>query len=591
MPDKENIDVCVAAYKITVRWAECKMKVSDYIVDFLIQKKIQDVFGYPGGMVTHFMDSLEKRRKEIRAHINYHEQGAAFAACGYAQASGNMGVAYATSGPGATNLITGICNAYFDSIPVMFITGQVNTYESKENTGVRQRGFQETDIVSMVKGVTKLAVRLDKADEVVYNLEKAWHTAMEGRRGPVLLDIPMNIQRADIVLKEQRHFIPDNDTGVMTEAGISRLMALLKDSKRPCIVAGAGVKEENTLWLFREMLKEYAIPVVTSMPAVGILEKEHELNYGFVGAYGGRCANFVVAKSDLVIAIGTRLDIRQTGAVKENFAPDAKLVRIDIDKEELKVPVKKDEVIIQAAASMVLEKLQKNQERLEWKEWLEVCGRIRKELADVDVQKVNCIVGRISEKLGEDVSVTTDVGQNQIWVAQSFKNKCGQKMLFSAGHGAMGYSLPAAIGAYYATGKPVICFNGDGGIQMNIQELQFVVRENLPVKIFCFNNKALGMIRHFQEMYFDSSYVQTTESSGYTVPSFERLAAAYGIPYMLLSEEKELTEDMFGLSGPQFIEILLDEKTYVQPKLEYGKPNQDQEPLLNRALYEKIMSW
>ena len=555
------------------------MKASDYIVEYLLRQNITDVFGYPGGMVTHLMDSLSKF--PIKSHVTYHEQGAAFAACGYAQTTGKVGVAYATSGPGATNLITGICNAYFDSIPTLFITGQVNTFEYKGELGVRQRGFQETDIVSIVSPVTKYAVRITDATKLKWYLDYAFYIAQEGRRGPVLLDIPMDIFRADIDPQSMEGFeapVYNRDNS------FDKLKEALSKASRPVILAGSGIKTSNAADKFNEVIRKHDIPVVTTMLAVDTAKD----SYGFIGAYGTRTANFIVAKSDLVISLGARLDVRQTGAGRENFAPDAVIVRVEIDAGELSLRVHDDEIQIHADVNDVLDTLLEADTR-DLTGWNEVCRKIREELKDIDDRLPNKYVSRISELIPENSVITTDVGQNQVWVAQSFKVKDGQRIFFSGGHGAMGYSLPAAIGCALADGKAVYSFQGDGGIQMNIQELQTIARENLPVKIILFNNSALGMIRHFQEMYFEDNYVQTVPSGGYTVPDFGAIAAAYKIPYRCIGKVEDIDDSLFDAEGPQFVEVRITEPTYVYPKLEYGKPNQDQEPLLDRKRYSYIM--
>ena len=559
------------------------MKVSDYIVEYLISKEITDVFGYPGGMVTHLMDSFSKYENKIKAHVTYHEQGAAFAACGYAQASGKMGVAYATSGPGATNLITGICNAYFDSIPILFITGQVNTFESKGNLQVRQRGFQETDIVSMVKSVTKYAVKIEDEDKIKWYLDYAFDMAFDGRKGPVLLDIPMNVFRANVnpnaVEGYEKKFIKKYDNKY------PELLEAINRSTRPVFIVGNGVKNSEAISEARELFSRINIPVVTTMPAVDIAGNK---SYGFIGAYGSRTANFIVAKSDLVITMGARLDVRQVGAKRENFAPKARLIRIDIDPGELEYRVHHDEEQICDNVKSVISYLNKNIPQKDFSSWIEVCDCIKEKLKDMDVRNPNRIVREISKYLSNDAVITTDVGQNQVWVAQSMEFKMEQRAFFSGGHGAMGYSLPAAIGCAFATGNTVYSFNGDGGFQMNIQELQTIVREQLPIKIVLFNNFALGMIRHFQEMYFQNNFFQTTSFGGYTVPDFKSIAEAYKIPYMSILTLQDITKDIFSVNGPQFIEVKIDEPTYVFPKLEFGKPNHDQEPLLDRELYNYL---
>lgn len=555
------------------------MKASDYIVKFLERNDITDVFGYPGGMVTHLMDSLS--RSSVNSHVTYHEQGAAFAACGYAQTTGKVGVAYATSGPGATNLITGICNAYFDSTPTLFITGQVNTFESKGEYSVRQRGFQETDIVSIVKPVTKYAVKITDADKLRWHLEHAFYVAQEGRKGPVLLDIPMNILRADVDPETLEGFTaPKTDKS----SSFEELLDAVAASSRPVILAGSGVKTAGASDLLNKVSSHLKIPVITTMLAVDICKD----SYGFIGAYGSRTANFIAAKSDLVITLGARLDVRQIGANRAAFAPEACIVRVEIDEDELSLKAHDDEIQIRADVKDALEAMALLPAR-KLSEWNTVCDTIRDELKDIDNRLPNKLVQKISDLIPEGAVVTTDVGQNQVWIAQSFNVKDGQRIFFSGGHGAMGYSLPAAIGCAIASGQTVYSFSGDGGIQMNIQELQTIARENLPVKIILFNNSALGMIRHFQEMYFDNNYVQTTPEGGYTVPDFGAVASAYKIPYTCVQSEDEIDAELFAQEGPQFVEVKITEPTYVFPKLEFGKPNQDQEPLLPREKYIRIM--
>ena len=305
------------------------MKASDYIVEYLISKGIRHVFGYPGGMVTHLMDSLSKYSNDINTHVTYHEQGAAFAACGYAQASNSVGVAYASSGPGATNLITGICNAYFDSTPVLFITGQVNTFESKDGFSIRQRGFQETDIVSMVKPVTKFAAKITDENDLRWYMDRAFAEATSGRKGPVLLDIPMNIFRAEINPKNLNSYNNDSNINV---PNLSILQQELSKSNKPVLVIGNGVKIAGAEKELIKFLKKANIPVVTTMLAVDTIGNS---GYGFIGAYGSRTANFIISKSDLVISLGARLDVRQVGAKRENFAPNSKIIRVDIDAGEL----------------------------------------------------------------------------------------------------------------------------------------------------------------------------------------------------------------------------------------------------------------
>ena len=571
------------------------MKLSDYIVTFLIEKEITDVFGYPGGMVTHLMESFDKYKDCISAHVNYHEQGSAFCACGYAQTSNKPGVAYATSGPGATNLITGIANAYFDSIPCIFITGQVNTYESKGDLLVRQKGFQETDIVSIVKSITKYAVKIDDENNIKYELEKAFDICMSGRPGPVLIDIPMNIQRADIIPDDLKDYKPqkDEETSSYYEDMKDTMLEMINSSRRPVILAGNGINTANVRNEFRNFVDLTGIPVVTSMIGRDILPNSVENNFGFVGAYGDRCANFIISNSDLIISIGSRIDCRQTGSNLKIFGENAKIIRLDIDSGELTNKIKADEIdfVVDLKKIFPILNTEKFEVKDRYEKWINACNEIKEELNGIDSQYETDIIKEFSYKVPHNSIITTDVGQNQVWVAQSFNIKSKQKMLFSGGHGAMGYSLPAAIGAYYGSRKNVICFNGDGGLQMNIQELQFIVRENIPVKIVLLNNNSLGMIRHFQEMYFESNFVQTKKDGGYTIPSFEKIANAYELRYINVNSIEEISkcEDMLADDKPCFIEISLTDTTYVSPKLAMGRPIHDQDPLLDRSLFNRLM--
>lgn len=570
------------------------MKVSDYIVSFLIEKEINDVFGYPGGMVTHLMDSFEKYKDKISAHVNYHEQGSSFCACGYAQASGKPGVAYATSGPGATNLITGIANAYFDSIPCIYITGQVNTYESKGSLLVRQKGFQETDIISIAKSITKYAVRIDSEQDIRYELEKAFEISISGRPGPVLIDIPMNIQRADIIAESLRSYKPKKyeKDYILSKTIKEKLLSFLEKAKRPVILVGNGVHSADVVDEFRSAANLLGIPIVTSMIGRDIIPTDDENCFGFIGAYGNRYSNFIISVSDLIISIGARLDCRQTGNNLGIFAQDAKMVRFEVDEGELSNRIKEDEISFVVDLKKMLPILNSKEFELKdkYKNWVSACNKVKNELIEFDSQYENEFISKLSDSIPEDSIITTDVGQNQVWVAQAFNVKSKQRMLFSGGHGAMGYSLPSAIGAYYGSRKNVISFNGDGGIQMNIQELQFIAREDIPVKVILLNNSSLGMIRHFQEMYFNNNFVQTTKTSGYTTPNFEKIANAYNLRYLKISSIDEICKckSMMIDDKPCFIEVMLTDKTYVYPKLAMGRPIYDQEPLLDRELINKL---
>lgn len=566
------------------------MKVTDYIVEFLISKNITDIFGYPGGVICHFLDSANKYSDEISSHLMYHEQAAAFAACGYAQESGKPGVAYSTSGPGATNLVTGIANAYYDSIPSIFFTGQVDTYALKNDMPVRQFGFQETDITGIVQSITKYSHRIDNPEDIAYELEKAYSIAVGDNPGPVLIDLPADVQRADVNTAELRHYSDLIQDGIDYDEIASRIVVCLQKAKRPCLLIGNGVKQSNLSDAVKEFLNKVKIPTVFSMPAFDVLTGEHSQNYGFIGANGHRYANFIIGKSDLIIAVGSRLDLKQVGGNREQFAPNAQIVRVDIDEGNFSLKVNDNDINLVADIRQLIPVLNNlfSDIELDFTDWNDICAVIRRRLLHYDDEKYTKLLYELLDSIPEKCILTCDVGQSQVWIAQQLSVKNGQSVHMSGGLGSMGYSLPAAIGCYYAQNCKVLSFNGDGGIQMNIQELQFLRRENLPVKVVVVNNHALGMIRGFQEANFDKRYIHTTIHSDYLEPDFEKVAHAYGLDYYRI-EKKEDINNIWNGDNPALIELVIDEETSLSPNFGRNGCIQDMRPYLERSLYNELM--
>lgn len=565
------------------------MKVTDYIIEYVINEGVTDIFGYPGGVICHFMDSATKYSSDINMHINYHEQAAAFAACGYAQEKCDVGVAFSTSGPGATNLVTGIANAYFDSIPVVFFTGQVDTYGLKGNLPIRQRGFQETDMISIVDSITKYAVRVDDPKNIKYELDKAFSMAKEGNPGPVLVDLPADVQRADIDVNNLMGFKKQENRADLSGT-VDFILNKIMESKRPCLLIGNGVKQSGCKKLLERFVNIMEIPTVFSMPAFDTLAYDNKYNYGFIGANGHRYGNFVLGKADLIICIGSRLDLKQVGNDRSKFASQSNIIRVDIDNNNFKFAVHEHEIQIQADIRVLLPELLNNVsgEFTCSKEWNDVCGQIKKTLEDYDDEVYTCLLKDFAKEMPDNVSVTLDVGQSQVWCAQQIRVKGNQSVHMSAGHGSMGYALPAAIGSYYASRKPVFCYNGDGGIQMNMQELQFLAREKLPVQVVILNNHALGMIRGFQEANFDANYTQTIEGMGYLAPNFERIAHAYGLHYIKIENLNNLN-DKININEPSIIELVLPVNTSLNPNFGRNGLIQDQRPYLDRELFDRLM--
>ena len=579
------------------------MKLSDYIVAFLQKKGVRHFFGYQGTMIAHLVDSIE-RNPLTENHSCYNEQGAAFAACGYAQAKEECACAYATSGPGAVNLLSGVADAYYDSLPVIFFTGQLNTYEYSGIKGLRQQGFQETDIVAMAGSITKYAVQIRKSEDIVKELNKAYHIANTGRKGPVLIDLPMDMQRSEVANPvydmefEECHTDP-----AQAEAAADVILEALEQSVRPVIMLGHGVDSAESQQALLRFARERQIPVITSVLAKSVLSYDHPLNFGCIGgAYGHRYANMIAnAKSDLILCFGISMCTRQIGTKVHEFAKNARIIRVDIDPYNLKRDIHEEgvnEVKLQAETGAVVRCLSEkgSSVKKEFGDWLEVCREIKENLQAVDDQTTerytNRMIADLSDMLQDTSAIAVDVGQHMVWSYQSFKNREGQKLLFSGGHGAMGYGLPAAIGAYYATGRPVVCICGDGAFQMNIQELEWVKRENLPVKMLIMNNEALGMIRHLQRDYFDCLFAGTTDGCGFASCNFSKVADAYGIPSkrMWCDEVKETAPEFLEKEGPGLLEIMLEHGTYAYPKTCLGEPIHNQQPYAPKEVYEKLMS-
>lgn len=574
------------------------MKVSDYIVKFFEEKEIDIVFGYLGGMITHLADSFSKSRK-IQFIQVYHEQTASIAVEGYAREKGIPSVAIATSGPGATNMVTGIADAYFDSIPTIYITGQVNVYESKKDLPIRQLGFQEMDVISMVKDITKYSTMIINENKIRYELEKAYYLAISGRRGPVLLDIPMNIQRMEVDVESLEKFIPE--PLIKNDYKFEGIYEMIKKSKRPLLLLGGGCLENNSKNLVNEFLEKYNIPVVTSLMGKGIVDENQDNCLGIIGSYGNRCANMSVGSSDLLIALGTRLDTRQTGAMVEAFLKNGKIIHVDIDNNELVCHRIKDKVNINKNVSeflLELNKLGKN--KLEFSEWNKFVKELKfnfnqeKEVENIENKAPYKLIETLNTYSKEGDVFTADIGQNQMWAAQSLKLKKGQKFFTSGGLAPMGYSIPCAIGVAFAkeTESSIYSICGDGGFHMSTQSLMLISQYNLPIKVVVMNNNALGLITQFQELYFDSNMVGTTAKGGYFVPNIKSLAEAYNLEYFEIKEQDLLNKElMLNIVNTKncIVNYIIEGNTKVYPKLEYNSPIENPSPKLSEIQINKYI--
>ena len=582
------------------------MNLSDYTLKFLEQKKIKEVFLITGGAISFMIDAFSRNNK-IKYISVAHEQSAAMMADSYSRLGPNFSCSMATSGPGATNLITGIACSYFDSIPSLHICGQVNTYEQqdghKSTKDVRQVGFQETDIVSISKPVTKYSYKLKDASEIRYVLEKAYHLATTGRPGPVLIDIPMNFQKIKINQNELKPFINKVKVKpIKYKVIIKKIENLLKKSKKPVIILGGGIKYGKAELDLIYFLKIFKIPIVATWSGVDLIDYNNKFYIGTVGVYGSRAANFTVQNSDLIFCLGTRLDTRVTGGMPKSFARNAKKIVVDIDKYELE---KKRGLKIDLKIHLDIKSFFQNYikykkdivSRNEWvlksNEWKKKYPIILKEFFK-EKKSVNPYVfmDKLSKLLNSKDVIIGDTGAHLTWLVQAIKIKLGQKLFSAFGNSPMGYALPASIGASMVRDKKrVICIAGDGSIQFNLQELHTVDKLKLPVKIFIFNNNGYGIIKQFQELYLNKRYEATGTGRGVSNPNFKKISRAFNINYNLIKNHNQLKnlDKIINSKNAEIIEVNIKDNQKITPKLQFGNPIEDLSPLLARKEFFKNM--
>ena len=567
------------------------MTNAEYVARYLQSRGVTHVHELIGGMITFLLDALNQHT-DIKIVSMHHEQGAAFAAEGWARMKGVPGVAMATSGPGATNLLTGIGSCYFDSVPAVFITGQVNRHEQKGDRAIRQLGFQETDIVAMAKPITKAAWLVNDPDELPAIMEKAFALALSGRPGPVLIDIPMDVQRHALADSVQVPLFNGN-MGIEAVDPIARASFLrqlaesLARASKPIVLAGGGVRSGRAIEAFRALIDHLQIPVVHSLMAVDVLPTAHPQRFGMIGSYGNRWANLGFGQSDFVLVLGSRLDIRQTGSDLEGFGKGRVFYHVDCETGELNNRVLGCVTWLEELApflkAAILELAQASGYRADWQAELEQLRQQwpdTRELLSATGINPNAFMHRLSAHTKYAQAYVADVGQHQMWAAQSLDFEEHQRFMTSGGMGAMGFALPAGIGAALASG-PVVVIAGDGGFQLNIQELQTITRNKLPVKIVVINNHCHGMVRQFQESYFKGRYQSTLW--GYDAPDFVKVATAYGIPAKTVEREEDIESALILMSAdsqsPYLLDVSLDTMTNAYPKLAFGRTFGEMEPM------------
>lgn len=553
-----------------------KMTGAEIIIECLKREGVRHVFGYPGGVVLNLFDRLYDE-KDLQVILTRHEQGAVHAADGYARASGKPGVVLVTSGPGATNTVTGLATAHMDSIPLVVMTGQVPTGM------IGNDAFQEADIVGITRSCTKYNFLVKDINDLARIMREAFFIATSGRPGPVLIDLPKDVTvgKAEFEWPEKVFIRSYNPTYDGNRWVIEKAVNEIVRAKKPLIIAGGGCIMSDAADEIRELAEYANIPVTTTLMGLGAFPGYHKLSIGMLGMHGTFCANRSVQNADLLIAIGMRFDDRVTGKI-EGFAPHARIVHIDIDPTSIRKNVRVDVPVVGDVKRVLvqLNKMLKESEQSQWEEvsksWLKQIDEWNQEhpmtyTPSADVIKPQFVVEKIYEVTQGDAIITTEVGQNQMWAAQFFKYDKPRRWLSSGGLGTMGYGFPAAIGAQLAhPDKLVIDIAGDGSIQMNIQELATAVINKLPVKVAILNNRYLGMVRQWQELFFNERYSSTNLD---TVPDFVLLAQAYGAIGLRAtkpSEVEPVLREAFKVKKTVMMDFVIDWKEKVYPMVPAG---------------------
>ena len=549
------------------------------IADKILSEGLKQVFVYPGGTIAPTLDALMKRG--VKFFCSRHEQGAGYAALAIGRLTQKPQVSMVTSGPGVTNIITVIADAFFDSTPLIVITGQIASASLKGSRLVRQRGFQEVDTVSLMKPITKAVFLVRETAELPKVLNQAFSLATEGRPGPVVIDLPMDVQRNKIDhISSFKESNPKRLTPINNK-DIDKIASLIARSKKPLILAGQGVILSNATSELRNLINIYKIPVVTSLLGIGAVPTQSSLSLGYIGHTGMLLANKTVHDCDLLLVIGSRLDIRQTGTETSNFVPNGKIARIDIDKNELdNCPIDCDIKILSDAKNALkalLNKLRKINVPIK-NEWLAHLQQWKNDYPLIYEKshrflKPQSVIEEVNRQTkGKDVIVTTGVGSHQQWTARHFDFDFPKRtFLTSGGHGAMGYDLPSAMGAQLLyPNKKVICFVGDGSIQMNIQELMTIILYKLPVKIFVIDNRRLAMVSQFQKIVWKSDPTTGNKIN----PDFADIARSYGLKGLKVqkpSELKGIVSRALNEKGPVLVHCIVDSKEDVVPMLLAGQ--------------------
>lgn len=580
------------------------IKLAEYVALRLAREGVSHIFGVSGGASLHLLHAV-KQNPDLTLICPHHEQAAAMAADGYSRSTNNLGVAIATSGPGATNLITGICCSYYDSVPVIFFTGQVSTFRQVGLLGVRQVGFQETPITEMVAPIVKYSVKVTDPKHIKYEMEKAIYIAKNGRPGPVLIDIPDDIQRVMVDPSELEGFAIPKPEKLEMHYGPQDLIADLKLSSRPVIVAGWGLHLANVKKEFRQFVEKLKIPVVSTWGASNIISPDSAYNLGTFGTHGVRSANLAIQNSDLIISLGSRLDTKATGSPVSTFARNAKKIVIDIDAFELEkfkhfgldidVKINND---LRTFFSIYLddEIVYPINERSQWFEritkWKELDSQFDEPHRQVCKINPYDFFEKFSKGIKENSKIFIDTGCSVAWLMQSGKFSIDHEIFHDYNNTAMGWALPASIGSFVRFSHiPHYCIVGDGAFMMSMQELATVQHQKLPLNLIIVNNSGYSMIKQTQEQWLGADYVASNERD-LTFPSFKSVAESFGFDYFKIDSVSDLDaalDVMATSSGPKLFELIISSEARVIPQVKAGRPNEDMDPLLPRETFLDAM--
>ena len=557
-------------------------RLADYVMSFLEGIGVSDIFTVSGGGSIFLNDALGQSK--IKYYCCHHEQAVAMASEAYARVKGDISVSLVTSGPGGTNTITGVAGCWIDSVPNLTISGQVYLGQTVGNSGLRQLGVQEINIIDIVKPITKYAVMVKNPNRIKYHLQKAIYLAKTGRPGPVWIDIPADIQRMEINESELEVFVSDESSVIVDHnlnTKVKKVAELLKSSQRPLIHAGQGIKISKSETDFMELVENHNLPFVTARNANDIVASDHRLYVGRPGTYGQRGANFAVQNSDLYLAIGTRLALAQTGYASHDYARNARKVIVDIDQTELDKKTLSADIKIQSDAKIFITEL-KNQlsgTSLNTLSWIKKCQDWKKRHPAVlsEYQKQKCPINSyhfidvLSSILNAADVIVTDMGISFQGTHQAFQIKKGQKLFTNSGFAAMGWGLPAAVGACVANQcNRTVCISGDGGFQMNMQELATIMHNQLPIKLFILNNNGYLTIKQTQEHGFDGRLMGCNQETGLSFPDILRLANAYDIRAVRLDNQENLKHELKQIvdcEKPIVCEIIMDPDQQQIPKV------------------------